>query len=510
MLLIYPPIAKPCEAPAGIAFLAGTLQKHGHHCDLVDLNIEGITYLLYSATGKDDTWSKRSLKNRDRNITALRSRSLYNNPSQYQKAVLELNRLLECGTTSTTTLSLSNYQDSNLSPTNSLDLLSIAENPEKCVFYSFFMDRLHQLFKKRVPNHIGISLNYLSQALSTFALIGCIKKLLPDVAIVVGGGLMTTWMRNPLWNNPFSGWIDRCIAGCGELPLLHLLGTKKKIDSLPDFAQLTLPDFAQLRDNSYFSPGFILPYNTSTGCFWNKCNFCPEKAEGNAFQKKSSDKVIGDIVQLQKETQPVLLHFLDNAIPPDTLKRIMHEDLKIPWYGFARITNHLLDLDFCMQLKRSGCVMLKLGIESGNQNVLDQMQKGLEISTISKVLQNLKDAGIATYVYLLFGTPAESYNEAVDTMEFVLVHHEAITFLNLAIFNLPIIGSDSQSLQTTSFYSGDLSLYTDFEHPLEWHRIHVRRFLDQKFKKQTQIAAILRRDPPIFTSNHAPFFASLR
>jgi hypothetical protein len=63
-----------------------------------------------------------------------------------------------------------------------------------------------------------------------------------------------------------------------------------------------------------------------------------------------------------------------------------------------------------------------------------------------------------------------------------------------------------QGLCTTHFYDGDLSLYRNFEHPGGWHRHRVRRFLDAEFKRHEAIAPILRRDPPIFTSNHAPFF----
>ncbi len=49
--------------------------------------------------------------------------------------------------------------------------------------------------------------------------------------------------------------------------------------------------------------------------------------------------------------------------------------------------------------------MLKLGIESGDQEVLDRLNKGIDLPTASAVLKSLKKAGIATYVYLLFGTP---------------------------------------------------------------------------------------------------------
>jgi radical SAM superfamily enzyme YgiQ (UPF0313 family) len=150
--------------------------------------------------------------------------------------------------------------------------------------------------------------------------------------------------------------------------------------------------------------------------------------------------------------------------------------------------------------------MLKLGLESGDQAVLDSMQKGINLEEASSSLKNLKKAGIATYVYLLFGTPPEDQPEAQKTLAFVVKHQDCIGFLNLAIFNMPIYGPEAQKMETRTFYKGDLSLYTDFDHPKGWNRQRIRQFLDKEFKRHPAVAAILRRDPPVFTSNHAPFF----
>ena len=79
--------------------------------------------------------------------------------------------------------------------------------------------------------------------------------------------------------------------------------------------------------------------------------------------------------------------------------------------------------------------------------------------------------------------------------------------MNLALFNLPLHGDGSPSLQTTKFSEGDLSLYTGFIHPQGWNRKEARQFIDREFKRHPAVAEILRRDPPVFTSNHAAFFA---
>ncbi len=149
--------------------------------------------------------------------------------------------------------------------------------------------------------------------------------------------------------------------------------------------------------------------------------------------------------------------------------------------------------------------MLKLGIESGDQAVLDALSKGIDLPPVSRALKTIRRAGIAVYVYLLFGTPPETAESAGKTLSFTVAHHDCIDFLNLAIFNLPVLSAEAQNLETLTFYDGDLSLYKDFVHPLGWQRADVRRFLERTFKKHPAVAAIIQRTPDYFTSNHAPF-----
>jgi radical SAM superfamily enzyme YgiQ (UPF0313 family) len=331
-------------------------------------------------------------------------------------------------------------------------------------------------------------------------MIGYLRKERPGLKIVLGGGLVSSWVKRPGWVDPFGGLVDHIIAGPGESALLELLGVRD------DQEMRAVPDYGALPMHAYLSPGFILPYSASSGCYWNKCSFCPEAAEGNPYVPIPALQALSDLASLTVKTKPALIHLLDNAISPALMHALAGEHPGAPWYGFARISRELADLEFCMALKRSGCAMLKLGLESGDQAVLDRLQKGIDLAMASQVLLNLRKAGIAAYVYLLFGTPAETEAEARKTLAFVAEHASAITFLNLAIFNMPLCGEQAGAYGTEQFYEGDLSLYTGFRHPAGWDRKLVRQFLESEFKRHSAVAEILKHDPPLFTSNHAAFF----
>jgi len=514
MLLIHPPVSKPCEPPAGIGKLCGALNHHGIKHTVLDANLEGLLYVLKNSKTSPDTWTRRAFRHLSDHLASLKTRDAYRNLDRYRRAVKDLNHLLErAGLPVGARLGLANYEANGLSPARSGDLLRAAENPEGSPFHPYFQKRLLELLEEKQPSVVGFSLNYLSQALTTFAMIGFLRQECPGLALALGGGLITSWMRRPAWQNPFSGLVDHLIAGPGEKSLLSIYEARSGIrrgSGHRSGEDHWIPDYDSFPMEDYFSPGPILPYSASSGCYWGRCAFCPERAEGNPYLPISAKKVISDLHVLVRRGKPILIHLLDNAIPPALMKAISENPPALPWYGFARITHPLADLDFCMALKRSGCVMLQIGLESGDQAVLDRMQKGVDLGEASLALKALRKAGIATYVYLLFGTPWETLTEAERTLEFTVKHHDEIGFLNLALFNLPVRSQESSEIETESFYEGDLSLYTGFRHPHGWDRKLVRQFLDKEFKRHPAIAPILRRDPPVFTSNHASLFVLSR
>lgn len=499
MLLIYPPVAKLSEPPAGLARLAGALAAHNIPHTPLDANLEGMRYLLRRNPLDEptNTWTSRALRNRERNLSAVKTISTYRSVDRYKRAVTDINRALEHQ--SSGLIGLANYQDPMRSPLRSTDLLAAAGHPEQNPFFPYFSARLAELIVQKQPSTVGVSLSYLSQALTAFAMIGFLRREYPHLKIVCGGGLITSWMHRPGWSNPFSGLINQCVDGPGESALLEIAGVHASGKSY-------LPFYSSLPLENYLAPGPILPYSASSGCLWNRCSFCPEHAENNRYMPIAAQRAAADVRILTEKLKPVMIHFLDNALSPALMKALIADPPGAAWYGFARIGRELTDPEYCAALKRSGCVMLKLGIESGDQGVLDTLCKGVDLEIASKALKALKSAGIAIYAYLLFGTPPETHREALKTLSFTEQHADAITFLNLAIFNMPVGTSDAERYGSGFFYEGDLSLYTDFEHPAGWNRKQVRRFLDAEFKRNPAVAAIVKHDPPFFTSNHAPFF----
>ena len=316
IILIHPPVAKPSEPPPGIAKLSAGLAACGVAHRLIDANLEGILFLLRStaqAAAPSGRWDLRAFKNLEANLSALQNIDIFGNFSRYSRAVLDINRVLHlAGKPSGVNLSLADYTDSRLSPVKSGDLIRAAEVPETNPFHPYFSRQLTQALGES-PDFIGFSLNYLSQAICTFAMIGFIKKIHPGQKIILGGSLTTSWAQNARLPRLFAGLVDEVVAGAGEEKLPALLGVK-------DIQRPASTDYGLLTKNTYLSPGVILPYSAARGCYWRQCAFCPEKAENNPYLPQSAAEAVNDLQMLTAQIKPSLIHLLDSSIAPALLK----------------------------------------------------------------------------------------------------------------------------------------------------------------------------------------------
>ncbi len=502
MLLIYPPAARSTEPPLGIARLAGFLNRNGVPARCLDLCQEGLDYLLSLQMDASDTWTRGALRRRDRNRALLRDSTTYASLDRYRRAVLDLNRALKAASEPFgVEASLADYRDSRRSPLRRVDLLDAAATYEASVYFPHFRPRITEALAAFPTRTIGISVNYLSQALCALAIIGFLKTVRPDLRVILGGSLITSWVAQQSLapDEHFGGLVDAILPGRGEDGILALLGAPRRVPT-------AAPDFDDLPSSDYLAPTRILPYNFSTGCSWKRCSFCPEKAEDRRYvggRVKTATQEVGALVARHA---PGLLHFSDTEIAPRYLRALAASPPGVPWYGFARFSPLLTDPTFCRRLADSGCTMLQLGLESADQQVLDALRKGTHLDQIDRALRTLADARIGVFLYILFGTPAEDRDAALRTRDFVAAHADRIAFLNVALFNLPVASVEARRLDTKAFYEGDLALYREFAHPRGWNRDAVRAFVAEEFDADPAIKSILARNPPIFTSNHAPFF----
>jgi hypothetical protein len=527
ILLIQPPALKAAEPPLSLAVLLAHLKEEGFATTAIDANLEAYLYLLdgqrlATKAGVDnDTNLRRALKHRASSLQILRSPAA-KNFARYNTAVRYLNRLLALWNNSDVNeqLTLGDYHYASLSPFSPEDLKQVATGAVRTLFHDYFSTQLMPQIMAENPRIIAISVNYLHQAIPAFALAGLLRKALPQAQLIVGGGLITSWQK-PLTKLQLQLYpFDKVVFGPGEATLSALAkGSVNDSYYQHDNDKIRfIPDFSFARINDYLSPQATLPLTASRGCYWRRCMFCPEAASPvHPYCSFSSEQLITTMYELAHQHHVSYIQLTDNAIPANMLRALAENKNQlegINWFGFVRFEKVLEDASLVDKLAQSGCRMLQLGLESGSQQVLDRLGKGTTLASIERILENLARAKIATFVYIMLGTPGETEADAELTLNFLEKHANKIGFLNLAIMNMPrssglLDNPDVYGISSTEAITEDnpLGLYQRFHTDNNWTRASARRFLNKRLLGSAKIRAITKRTPPLFTSNHAVFFA---
>ncbi len=527
VLLIHPPAAKAAEPPLGVAVLLAHLRAQGIAADAIDANLEAYRYLLdparltAAAGPSPGTALRRAIRHVPAAFALLRSARAERSFARYATAVNHLNRALGVwrGAAGRERLTLGDYVHGGCSEFSPTDLERMARGELTTVFQDYFLERLLPEIRAQQPGIVALSVNYRHQVLPAFALAGLLRRHLPEVRVVGGGGMFSSWrtlLRDQ--GGRFSSF-SRIVVGPGEAALAGLARHQAGNDYLLEDASALAfaPDYSFAPLGDYLSPRPTLQVSASRGCYWHRCLFCPEATTPtHPYVGTSPGRFPDLLIGLSRRFGVRHFHLTDNAVPIAVLRALAQRsaDLEhLAWHGFVRFESALSDPGLVAGLAGAGCRMLQLGLESGSQPVLDRLHKGTDLAVVSAVLHQLQRAGILSYVYIMLGSPGETEADAEQTLRFVEEHAGAISFLNIAIMNLPresVLptvpnGAGSQASAPLD-EEGCLGLYRSFVPSAGWGRTQARRFLQHRLLGSAAIREIVNRTPPQFTSNHAWYF----
>ena len=308
----------------------------------------------------------------------------------------------------------------------------------------------------RRPDFVGIT--SLTQTYpSSLEVAAEIRRAVPEVPIATGGPHATfcadeTFLRSP---------ITIVIRGEGEQTIVDVANRLEAGEDLSGVQGVTYrtpsgqiianddrPFIADL-DSLPFPAYDLLPLNlygvlggrkifllqSSRGCPYG-CSFCVMyRMDGKHFRARSA-KSVSDEIELLKGLKADSFSFCDDIFTLDKKRvgalcdEIISRGLDVPWDCQTRAD--ALDDGVLERMKRAGCQLMCIGVESGSQEILDRMHKRTTVDQNIEAIRKIQAAGIAASSSIIIGYPGETRESFTDSINFVKKAKPDIAFLNIA------------------------------------------------------------------------------
>lgn len=197
----------------------------------------------------------------------------------------------------------------------------------------------------------------------------------------------------------------------------------KNLDSLPMPAWDMLPQLSRFyRTSAQRSKDFpVAAILTSRGCPFD-CSFCDKSVFGHTLRTHSSGYVMDMVRTLKHKHGMRAIVFNDDLFTvnkkrlAEICETMIRDKLKLAWSCNGRL--NMADLETLKLMKRAGCWQIALGIESGDQEILNFMNKKIQLDTIKGSVELIKKAGISVKAFFIFGMPIDTKEKIRKTIDF--------------------------------------------------------------------------------------------
>lgn len=318
-----------------------------------------------------------------------------------------------------------------------------------------------------------------------------IKEKVPGIITCIGGVHATIRPKETLEENPH---IDLVVRGEGELTIIELIEAIEEKKELVNIPGITYKDETEIRSNSDrpvveniddipFPAVGLVDYSkylyhvpkegiqpianiiTSRGCPF-KCNYCyhlfPHKVRYRSIEN------ILDEIQFMKEHYGINFFLFCDETFTINRKRVLalcdsiiERELNIGWFCQTRCDT--TELELLEKMKEAGCKKISMGVESGNQKILDIINKGTNLDQYRKAYNLAKRVGIETRASFMIGLPYDTIDTIRETINFAKELDIMEAYFNIAI---PFPGTELHTMASRG--EGLKLLTTDWSEYKRW------------------------------------------
>ena len=192
-----------------------------------------------------------------------------------------------------------------------------------------------------------------------------------------------------------------------------------------DLDELPPPARDLIREEDYFLPIVRRPYTLvvpTRGCP-HHCTYCTAPAyDGKRLRQRTPSRVVDEIETIAK--RGVVKDFtmwsdtftLDRKFVLEMCRELQGRHLGIRWMCNSRVDS--IDAEMAAAMKASGCIGISFGIESGVQQILDNVRKGATVEQGRIAVRTVNAAGIQTLAHFILGLPGETPATIRQTIDY--------------------------------------------------------------------------------------------
>jgi len=170
---------------------------------------------------------------------------------------------------------------------------------------------------------------------------------------------------------------------------------------------------------------FSLPVLSSRGCP-AQCTFCYKGIFGDRFRVRNPSCIVEEIEHLKNNFGIEEFAIIDDSFTSkpkramDVCNLIVERKIGLPWSLPAGIRVPTVSRGLLKKLCNAGCYRVGLGIESGNQDVLNSIKKGITLEQARKAVKLVKQSGIESAGYFMIGNLGETEDTIGQTIKFAI------------------------------------------------------------------------------------------
>lgn len=248
-----------------------------------------------------------------------------------------------------------------------------------------------------------------------------VKNYNPSAKVVIGGSFATLKPEQSRADG-----FDCVVSGDGEMVaekaftdgVSMLVAEECPLDEYP-IIDRTLVD---IKNYKYYLDGRLATSMiTSQGCPF-RCGFCSKNYKTVRF--RSPEKVVDEIENLHFSLGYNAIVFVDDIFVLDKKRAeyifVFLKEWKIKWRCLIRADIAVRHGErFVDMMADSGCVEVGMGIESGSDRILSNINKGETVETIKEGIRLLKEKGIRVKGFFILGLPGETHESMNETDSFM-------------------------------------------------------------------------------------------